>query len=40
MTLPCVRQLVADGLELGALTIPVGENGSGKSSPVEAIAGA
>jgi len=40
MNLPCVRQLVQDGLDLGPLTILVGENGSGKSTLVEAIAGA
>jgi predicted ATPase len=37
-TLPAVRQLLDEGLELGQLTILVGENGSGKSTIVEAIA--
>jgi predicted ATPase len=37
-TIPCVRQLLDEGLELGPLTILVGENGSGKSTLVEAIA--
>lgn len=37
-SLPCVRQLLDDGLELGALTVLVGENGSGKSTLIEAIA--
>ncbi len=38
MTLPCVRQLLDEGIELGPLTVLVGENGSGKSTMVEAIA--
>jgi len=38
MTIPAVRQLLADGLELGPLTVLVGENGAGKSTLVEAIA--
>jgi predicted ATPase len=37
-TLPAVRQLLDDGLELGPLTVLVGENGSGKSTIVEALA--
>ena len=37
-TLPAVRQLLDDGLEPGPLTVLVGENGSGKSTIVEAIA--
>lgn len=37
-SIPAVRQLLADGLEPGALTILVGENGSGKSTLVEGIA--
>ena len=37
-TLPCVRQLLETGLDLGRLTILVGENGAGKSTLVEAIA--
>ena len=37
-TLPAVGQLLADGLTLGPLTVLVGENGSGKSTIVEAIA--
>src|SRR5882672_2573573 len=36
--LPCVRQLLASGLEPGRLTVLVGENGSGKSTLVEGIA--
>ena len=38
--LPAVRQLRADGLPLAPITVLVGENGSGKSTIVEAIAGA
>lgn len=37
-TLPPVRQLLQEGLELGKATVFVGENGSGKSTLVEAIA--
>lgn len=37
-TLPAVRQILRDGLDLSPLTILVGENGSGKSTLVEAIA--
>jgi predicted ATPase len=37
-TLPAVRQLLDNGLEPGRLTILVGENGSGKSTVVEAVA--
>ena len=37
-TLPAVRQLLDDGLEPGPLTVLVGENGSGKSTIVEAVA--
>lgn len=37
-TLPAVRELLDSGLELGSLTILVGENGTGKSTIVEAIA--
>ena len=37
-TIPAVRQLLEDGLDLGPLTILVGENGAGKSTIVEAIA--
>jgi len=39
-TLPAVRQLLDEGLELGPATVFVGENGSGKSTLVEGIAGA
>lgn len=39
-TIPAVAQLLDDGLELAALTVLVGENGSGKSTIVEAIAAA
>ena len=38
MTLAPVRQLVTDGLDLDRVTILVGENGTGKSTIVEAIA--
>ncbi|HEU5486766.1 MAG TPA: AAA family ATPase [Microlunatus sp.] len=37
-TLAPIRQLLDDGLDLGALTILVGENGTGKSTLVEAVA--
>ncbi|HEY5981469.1 MAG TPA: AAA family ATPase [Microlunatus sp.] len=37
-TLPPVRQLLDDGLDLGGLTILVGENGAGKSTIAEAVA--
>jgi predicted ATPase len=38
-TIPAVRQLLTDGLELGpGVTFLVGENGAGKSTLVEAIA--
>ena len=37
-SLPCVRQVLQQGMELGPLTILVGENGTGKSTLVEAIA--
>lgn len=37
-TVPAVRQLLDDGLDLAPLTILVGENGSGKSTVMEAIA--
>jgi predicted ATPase len=38
-TIPAVRQLLTDGLELGpGVTFLVGENGTGKSTLVEAIA--
>jgi predicted ATPase len=36
--LPAVEQLRADGLELAPVTVLVGENGSGKSTVVEAVA--
>ena len=38
MTIPAVRQIVTDGLELGRATILVGANGSGKSTLIGAIA--
>ena len=39
MTVPAVSQLVAEGLELAkGVTFLVGENGSGKSTIVEAVA--
>jgi predicted ATPase len=37
-TIPAVRQMLADGLDLGRATVLVGENGAGKSTVVEAIA--
>ncbi|WP_425309724.1 AAA family ATPase [Ammonicoccus fulvus] len=37
-TIPAVRQLLDEGLELGGATVLVGENGSGKSTIIEAIA--
>lgn len=37
-TVPAVRQLLDEGLELSQLTIFVGQNGAGKSTLVEAIA--
>ncbi|WP_307806984.1 AAA family ATPase [Naasia sp. SYSU D00057] len=37
-TVPAVRQLLDEGLELGPVTVLVGENGTGKSTIVEAIA--
>ncbi|WP_114559666.1 AAA family ATPase [Desertihabitans aurantiacus] len=36
--LPPVSQLLRDGLDLGPLTVLVGENGTGKSTLVEAVA--
>ena len=36
--IPAVRQLLADGLDLGPVTVLVGDNGTGKSTIVEAIA--
>ncbi|WP_347038217.1 AAA family ATPase [Glutamicibacter halophytocola] len=38
--IPAVRQVLDEGLELGRLTVLVGENGAGKSTLVEGIAGA
>jgi predicted ATPase len=37
-TLPPVAQLLAEGLDLGPVTILVGENGAGKSTIIEGIA--
>jgi predicted ATPase len=37
-TLEPVRRLLADGLDLGAVTVFVGDNGAGKSTLVEAVA--
>ncbi len=37
-SIPAVRQILDTGMELGALTILVGDNGAGKSTLVEAIA--
>lgn len=39
-SLPPVRQILQDGLELGRITVLTGDNGAGKSTLVEAIAGA
>jgi predicted ATPase len=36
--MPCTRQLLEHGLDLGALAVFVGENGSGKSTLIEGIA--
>ena len=36
--IPAVAQLLAEGLDLGPLTVLVGENGTGKSTIVEALA--
>lgn len=38
--IPAVRQVLDEGLDLGQLTVLVGENGAGKSTLVEGIAGA
>ncbi|KMK73151.1 ATPase AAA [Kocuria rhizophila] len=37
-TVPAVRQVLDEGLDLGPLTVLVGENGAGKSTLVEGIA--
>jgi predicted ATPase len=37
--IPAIRAILEQGLELGPATVLVGENGSGKSTVVEAIAG-
>ncbi|GAA1891117.1 AAA family ATPase [Lapillicoccus jejuensis] len=37
-SLPPVAQLLTEGLDLGPVTILVGENGTGKSTLVEAVA--
>lgn len=37
-TIPAARQIVDEGLDLGSVTILVGENGAGKSTVVEGIA--
>ena len=37
-TIPAVRQLLDEGLDLGPATVLVGDNGAGKSTIVEAIA--
>lgn len=39
-SVPAVRQLLDEGMDFSPLTILVGENGSGKSTIVEAVAGA
>jgi predicted ATPase len=38
VVIPAVRQLLHDGLDLGQVTVLVGENGTGKSTILEAIA--
>lgn len=38
VTIPAVRQLLDDGMDLGKATVLVGANGTGKSTIVEAIA--
>lgn len=38
MVMPPVRQLLLEGLDLGAVTVMVGENGVGKSTLLEALA--
>jgi predicted ATPase len=39
-TIPAIGQLLREGLDLGRVTVLIGENGSGKSTMVEGIAGA
>ncbi len=39
-TIPAVRQLLREGLDLGPVAVLVGENGSGTSTIVEALAAA
>jgi predicted ATPase len=39
-TVPAVEQLLREGLDLGPVTVLVGENGTGKSTIVEAVAAA
>ncbi|WP_460742697.1 AAA family ATPase [Mariniluteicoccus endophyticus] len=39
-TVPAVRQLLTEGLDLGQATVLVGDNGTGKSTIVEALAAA
>ncbi len=38
LTMPAVRALLADGLDLAPATVLVGDNGSGKSTIIEALA--
>lgn len=38
LTVPAVRQVLDDGMDLSRVTVLVGENGSGKSTLIEAIA--
>lgn len=39
-TIPAVRQLLTEGLDLGQASVLVGDNGTGKSTIVEALAAA
>lgn len=40
VTIPAIAQLLREGLDLSPVTVLIGENGSGKSTMVEGIAGA
>jgi predicted ATPase len=39
-TTPAIAQLLREGLDLGSVTVLIGENGSGKSTMIEGVAGA